>query len=180
MLEAEDVVGLLAEHLLRVALAVVTDRQHQLAAFLPGPNQQGAVGVADGVGDDVGDHRAEQFLIEETHQVEAFHFTAGADLAALQHLIMAGQLGLEKILDLVITGAHGQLVDAELIQAEQLHQHAVEAGKLVLNHALLAGLLLFRRQLRLPLRMGAGEHSQGVFHVVHGGGDHRGEVQSSR
>ena len=93
---------------------------------------------------------------------------------------MPRQLRLKKILNLVITGAHGQLVDAELIQAEQLHQHAVEAGELVLDHALLAGLLLLGRQLGLPLRMGAGEHGQGVFHVVHGGGDHRGEVQPTR
>ncbi|MNO07652.1 hypothetical protein D3C81_2299380 [compost metagenome] len=50
---------------------------------------------------------------------------------------MRRQLRLDEVIELVIGRLQRHLVDAELVQPEQLHQHAVEMGKLEVDHALL-------------------------------------------
>ena len=177
VVDAQGIIGLLDQHGLGVANTVVTNRQHHPARRLPGAHQQVLLRIADRVGDDIGDHRAEQVLVEEAQQAELRHVAAGLDMAALQHLLMARQLRLDKVLQLVVRRTQRQLVDPQLVQPQQLHQHAVEAGKLVLDDAVLAVVQQRLGQLAKPLAVGLGEQGQGVLHVMYGGGDHRGKLQ---
>ena len=177
VVDAQHIVGLLGQHGLGVTLAVVADRQHQRALLLPGAQQQLPAGITDRVGDDVGHHRADQVVVEHAHQAELLDLAAGLDVPALQHLLMTGQLLVEEVLHLQVGRTQRQLVDPELVQAQQLHQHAVEAGELVLDHPVFAGVQQRLGHLPDPLTVGLGQHRQRVLHVVHGGGDHRGEIQ---
>lgn len=90
---------------------------------------------------------------------------------------MARQLRLDKVLQLVVRRAQRQLVNPQFVQPQQLHQHAVQAGKLVLDDAVLAVVQQRLGQLGEPLAVGLGQQGQGVLHVMHGGGDHRRKFQ---
>ena len=177
VVDAQGIVGLLDQHLLGITGAVVTDRQHQHPRLLPGAHQQVLLRIADRVGDDIGHHRADQVLVEEAQQAKLLDLAAGLDMAALQHLVVARQLRLDKVLQLVVRRAQRQLVDPQFVQPQQLHQHAVQAGKLVLDDAVLAVVQQRLGQLGEPLAVGLGQQGQGVLHVMHGGGDHRGKFQ---
>ncbi|MCY1400234.1 hypothetical protein D9M71_153100 [compost metagenome] len=90
---------------------------------------------------------------------------------------MQRQLRFQEVVEFMVVGTQGQLVDAQFVQPQQLHQHAVEVGELVVDDALLGYLALRFGQLRHPLPVGMHQVAQGVFHVVHGGGDHHGKVE---
>ncbi|MNZ50795.1 hypothetical protein D3C78_685930 [compost metagenome] len=131
----------------------------------------------NGVVDAVGQYRRDQLAVEETQRAQRVHFIGGHDAAAGEHLLMTRQLRFDEVVQLMVGRLQRHLVDAELIQPQQLHQHAVEVGELEVDHALLRRLLRRFRQSRQPLAVGLHQHGQRVLHVVHGGGDHRGEIQ---
>ncbi|MNC81415.1 hypothetical protein D3C75_1345400 [compost metagenome] len=52
---------------------------------------------------------------------------------------MASQLRFYEVIQFVVGRLQGHLVNPQFVQAEQLHQHAVEVGELELDHTLLGG-----------------------------------------
>ncbi|MNC44651.1 hypothetical protein D3C75_935670 [compost metagenome] len=134
-------------------------------------------GIAHGIVEDVGDHRADQFAIKEAQRTGRFDPPAGEDIAVLQQVLLGCQLRLDEVVQFVIIRTHRQLIDAQFVQPQQLHEHAIEMGDFVLQHPLLATATQILRETCQPLAMGLGKRRQGVFHVMYGGGDHRGEIQ---
>ncbi|MNZ82197.1 hypothetical protein D3C78_1008900 [compost metagenome] len=132
---------------------------------------------ANGVVDAVGQYRRDQLTVEETQRAQRVHFIGGHDPAAGEHLLMTGQLRFDEVVQFMVGRLQRHLVDAEFVQPQQLHQHAVEVGEFEVDHALLRRLPRRLRQSPQPLAVGLHQHGQRVLHVVHGRGDHRGEIQ---
>ncbi|KHL72334.1 hypothetical protein PpSQ1_21520 [Pseudomonas putida] len=82
-------------------------------------------GIAGGVGDHIGNHRSDQFPIEETQRIFAVDAPGGENIVVLKHLLMSSQLRFDEVVQLVIVRAHRQLVDAQFVQPQHLHQHAI-------------------------------------------------------
>ncbi|MNT35849.1 hypothetical protein D3C72_1718950 [compost metagenome] len=72
----------------------------------------------------------------------------------LQEVLLGRQLSFDEVIQLVVIRAHGQLVDTQFVQPQQLHQHAVEMGEFVLYHSLLTAAALGLWQACQPLAMG--------------------------
>ena len=128
----------------------------------------GRAGVADGIVDHIADHRADQLAIKKAHQSVLGYLIAALNGARPQDVVMACQLGLQKVIQLQIAGAQRQLIDVQLVQPEHLHQHAVQAHGLVLNHTAFGGAVGGGRQVRDQLPVGLHQQAKGVFHVMHG------------
>ncbi|MNH37599.1 hypothetical protein D3C79_985200 [compost metagenome] len=72
----------------------------------------------------------------------------------LKHLLMSRQLRFDEVVQLVIVRAHRQLVDAQFVQPQHLHQHAIEVAEFVLDHAQLGAPAQLLGQARQPLVVG--------------------------
>ncbi|MNV47567.1 hypothetical protein D3C71_1394400 [compost metagenome] len=142
------------EHGLWITRTVVVDADHQLLALFLDADQQRMPGIAGGVGQHVGDDRGDQFAVEETQRVVGVDAPGREDVIVLERFLVGGQLGFDEVVQLVVVRAHRQLVDAQLVQAQQLHQHAVEVAELVLHHPLLGASAQLLGQTRQPLAMG--------------------------
>src|SRR5450830_1699761 len=103
--DALDIIGLALDHLLRITGTVVIDGQHQLLALFTDTDQQRMTGVADGISDDIADHRTDQFPVEETQRTEIADLTAGDDPTAAQQLLAPSQLRADKIVHLMVIRA---------------------------------------------------------------------------
>jgi hypothetical protein len=125
----------------------------------------------------VGQHRCHQFAVEEAQRALGVDAPGGEDVAMLEHLLMGGQLSLYEVVQLMVVRADRELVHPQFVQAQHLHQHAVEVAELVLHHALLGTALQRLGQPCQPLVVRLDQRRQRVLQVVHGGGDHRGEIQ---
>ncbi|MNU00466.1 hypothetical protein D3C72_2436010 [compost metagenome] len=53
---------------------------------------------------------------------------------------MASQLRFDEVIEFVVGRLQGHLVDTQFVQAQQLHQHAIEVRKLEFDHTLLWGV----------------------------------------
>ncbi len=95
----------------------------------------------------------------------------------LEHFLVRGQLGFDEIVQFMVVRAHRQLVHAQFVQTQQLHQHAVEVAKFMLHRSLLGTTAQFLGQALHPLVVGLDQRRQGILKVVHGGGDHRGKIK---
>ncbi|MNI56554.1 hypothetical protein D3C73_1115660 [compost metagenome] len=177
MVDALHVIGLTLDHLGRIAVTIIIDRQHQLPGLIADGDQYRVTGVTHRVIDAIGQHRGDQLTIEEAQWTQRVHFIGRHDAATGEHVLMAGQLRFDEIVQFVIGRLQRHLVDAELVQPEQLHEHAIEVGELEFDHPLLRRMPVRVGQTLQPLAVGLHQQGQGVLHVVHGGGNHRGEIQ---
>ncbi|MNN44114.1 hypothetical protein D3C81_1583920 [compost metagenome] len=140
VIDTLNVLGLALDHLRGITVTVVVDGQDQLPGFVAGADQHRMTGITDRVVDGVGQYRSDQLTVEETQGAQGIDFKGGGNTATGEHVLMASQLRFDEVVQFVVGRLQGHLVDTQFVQAQQLHQHAIEVREFEFDHTLLRGV----------------------------------------